>query len=49
VGFGYAGAAVTNDPATAERLRLLHDHHEHGRRGQADQQLVGFNSRLDPI
>jgi dTDP-4-amino-4,6-dideoxygalactose transaminase len=44
--FGDAGAAVTNDPATAERLRLLHDH---GRRGQTNHQLVGFNSRLDPI
>jgi dTDP-4-amino-4,6-dideoxygalactose transaminase len=44
--FGDAGAAVTNDPETAERLRLLHDH---GRRGQTNHQRVGFNSRLDPI
>ncbi len=44
--FGDAGAAVTADPALAARLRLLRDH---GRRAYTDHELVGFNSRLDPI
>jgi dTDP-4-amino-4,6-dideoxygalactose transaminase len=44
--FGDAGAAVTGDPILAARLRLLRDH---GRRGYTDHELVGFNSRLDPL
>lgn len=44
--FGDAGAAVTSDPQIAERLRLMRDH---GRRGRHNHELVGFNSRMDPI
>ena len=44
--FGDAGAAVTDDPALAERLRLMRDH---GRRGRHRHVMIGFNSRLDPI
>lgn len=44
--FGDAGAAVTDDPALAERLRLMRDH---GRRGRHRHVVIGFNSRLDPI
>jgi dTDP-4-amino-4,6-dideoxygalactose transaminase len=44
--FGDAGAAVTNDPRLAERMRLLRDH---GRRGRHNHEIVGFNSRMDPV
>jgi len=44
--FGDAGAAVTDDDAIADRLRLLRDH---GRRGRDDHEVAGVNSRLDAI
>lgn len=44
--FGDAGAAVTDDAALAERIRLMRDH---GRRGRNNHVVVGVNSRLDPI
>lgn len=44
--FGDAGAAVTADPHLADRLRLLR---EHGRRDHRTHEIVGFNSRLDPL
>jgi dTDP-4-amino-4,6-dideoxygalactose transaminase len=44
--FGDAGAAVTNDPQLAERLRLLRNH---GRRSRHEHELIGFNSRMDPL
>lgn len=43
---GDAGAAVTNDAQIAERMRLYRDH---GRRGRDEHEVVGFNSRMDPI
>jgi dTDP-4-amino-4,6-dideoxygalactose transaminase len=43
---GDAGAAVTNDSLTAERIRLYRDH---GRRGHDEHVIAGFNSRMDPI
>jgi dTDP-4-amino-4,6-dideoxygalactose transaminase len=44
--FGDAGLAVTDDAAVADRLRLLR---EHGRRDHRTHEIVGFNSRMDPI
>ncbi len=44
--FGDAGAVVTNDPDVERRLRLLGDH---GRRDQTTHDVVGRNSRLDPL
>jgi dTDP-4-amino-4,6-dideoxygalactose transaminase len=44
--FGDAGAVVTDDQSIAERLRLLRDH---GRRGRNRHEIIGFNSRLDPL
>ncbi len=44
--FGDAGAAVTHDPRVADRLRLLR---EHGRRDHRTHELVGANSRMDPV
>lgn len=44
--FGDAGATVTSDPSLADRLRLLRDH---GQRGQYNHELIGRNSRMDPI
>jgi dTDP-4-amino-4,6-dideoxygalactose transaminase len=44
--FGDAGAVVTNDPQIAERLRLIRDH---GRRSRNEHELIGVNSRLDPL
>ncbi len=44
--FGDAGAAVTNDTALAVRLRLFRDH---GRQGRSHHEVIGFNSRLDPL
>lgn len=44
--FGDAGAAVTEDAALADRLRLLRDH---GRRGRHQHEMIGFNSRMDPL
>ena len=43
---GDAGAAVTDDPQLAERMRLLRDH---GRASRNTHVLVGRNSRLDPL
>jgi dTDP-4-amino-4,6-dideoxygalactose transaminase len=43
---GDAGAAVTNDSETADRIRLYRDH---GLRGRDNHEIVGFNSRMDPI
>lgn len=44
--FGDAGAVTTNDPAIADRLRLLRNYGS-GARYVHDTQ--GFNSRLDPL
>jgi dTDP-4-amino-4,6-dideoxygalactose transaminase len=44
--FGDAGAAVTENDALADRIRLLRDH---GRRGRNTHEVVGVNSRLDPL
>jgi dTDP-3-amino-3,4,6-trideoxy-alpha-D-glucose transaminase len=43
---GDAGAAVTDDDAIADRIRLLRDH---GRRGRDHHEMIGGNSRMDPI
>jgi dTDP-4-amino-4,6-dideoxygalactose transaminase len=44
--FGDAGAAATSDPRVADRLRLLRNH---GRRAHRTHEVVGRNSRMDPI
>ncbi len=44
--YGDAGALVTNDPALAERARMLRDH---GRRDKYAHQIVGFGYRLDAL
>jgi dTDP-4-amino-4,6-dideoxygalactose transaminase len=44
--FGDAGALATDDPRIADRVRLLRDH---GRRGRTVHEVIGVNSRLDPI
>jgi dTDP-4-amino-4,6-dideoxygalactose transaminase len=44
--FGDAGALVTDDPRIADRVRLLRDH---GRRGRTTHEVIGVNSRLDPV
>ncbi len=41
--FGEAGACTTDDPALAERLRLLRNH---GRSGGYHHELVGYNCRM---
>jgi dTDP-4-amino-4,6-dideoxygalactose transaminase len=43
---GDAGAAVTNEEGIADRMKLYRDH---GRRGRDEHEVVGFNSRMDPI
>jgi dTDP-4-amino-4,6-dideoxygalactose transaminase len=43
---GDGGAACTNDPDIAKRLRLLRDH---GREGKTRHVLYGFTSRLDNL
>jgi dTDP-4-amino-4,6-dideoxygalactose transaminase len=43
---GDAGAAVTEDSATADRIRLYRDH---GRRGRDNHEIAGCNSRMDPL
>lgn len=45
-GFGDGGMVTTNDPALADRLRLLANH---GMRPRYYHQEVGINSRLDSI
>ncbi len=44
--FGDGGAIVTDDPAVAERARLLRFH---GSRDKSSFEAVGWNSRLDAI
>ena len=44
--FGDGGAAVTDDPALAEKLRLLRNY---GQRNKNQHDLLGFNCRLDTI
>lgn len=44
--FGDAGAVTTNDPDIAERLRLLGNY---GSRIRGEHELLGWNSRLDPL
>jgi dTDP-4-amino-4,6-dideoxygalactose transaminase len=44
--FGDAGATVTANSSLADRLRRLRDH---GQRGQYNHELIGRNSRMDPI
>lgn len=43
---GDGGAVTTNDPALADRLRLLRNY---GSRRKYHNELKGWNSRLDPI
>jgi len=44
--YGEAGAVTTNDPALADRLRMLRDH---GSRERYRHDLIGLNARLDEI
>ncbi|HXB20083.1 MAG TPA: DegT/DnrJ/EryC1/StrS family aminotransferase [Candidatus Solibacter sp.] len=44
--FGDAGALTTNDPALAERVRMLRDH---GSRKRYYHEEIGANSRLDSL
>jgi dTDP-4-amino-4,6-dideoxygalactose transaminase len=44
--FGDGGAIVTDDPAIADRARLLRFH---GSRDKSSYELIGWNSRLDAI
>lgn len=43
---GDAGAVTTNDPALAERVRIIA---AHGSRQKYVHELIGFNSRLDAV
>lgn len=43
---GDAGAVTTQDPALAERLRVLRDH---GQTAKHQHQVIGCNSRLDAL
>ena len=45
-GAGDGGLVTTNDPAIADRLRLLH---LHGSRNKYEYEVLGVNSRLDAI
>jgi dTDP-4-amino-4,6-dideoxygalactose transaminase len=45
-GYGEAGIVTTNDPAIAERVRMLRDH---GSCKRYHHELLGMNSRLDEI
>jgi dTDP-4-amino-4,6-dideoxygalactose transaminase len=44
--FGDAGAVVTNDDALAAQVRLLRNY---GSRVRYENEVAGFNSRLDPL
>lgn len=44
--YGDAGAVTTNDPALAERVRLLRNH---GRRSKYIHDIVGTNERIDTL
>jgi dTDP-4-amino-4,6-dideoxygalactose transaminase len=44
--FGDAGAVVTNDEALAEQVRVLRNY---GSRVRYENEVAGFNSRLDPL
>jgi dTDP-4-amino-4,6-dideoxygalactose transaminase len=44
--YGDAGAVTTNDPALAEKIRLLRNY---GSAQKYHNQVKGFNSRLDPL
>lgn len=44
--YGDAGAVVTDDPELAGKVRMLHNY---GSRIKYRHELVGFNSRLDPL
>ncbi|MEK6618939.1 MAG: DegT/DnrJ/EryC1/StrS family aminotransferase, partial [Nitrospirota bacterium] len=45
-GFGDGGMVTTNDPALADRVRMLR---VHGSREKYFHEMVGFNSRLDAL
>jgi len=45
-GYGDGGMVVTNDPAVAERVRMLRTH---GWREKYDPEVLGYNSRLDEM
>jgi dTDP-4-amino-4,6-dideoxygalactose transaminase len=44
--YGEAGAAVTNDPAMADRMRMIRDH---GQSKKYHHELIGWNDRMDGI
>ena len=44
--FGEAGAVVTNNPALADRIRVLRDH---GQEKKYDHSHIGWNGRMDGI
>jgi dTDP-4-amino-4,6-dideoxygalactose transaminase len=44
--YGEAGAAVTNDPAMAARMRIIRDH---GQSKKYHHELIGWNDRMDGI
>lgn len=44
--FGDAGAITTNDPSLADRVRILRNY---GSRVKYVNEVMGFNSRLDPL
>lgn len=44
--YGEAGICVTNDPALAERMRVLRDH---GSRVRYEHEVMGVNARMDEI
>lgn len=44
--FGDAGGVTTNDDVLAERIRVLRNY---GSRRKYENEVVGFNSRLDPM
>jgi dTDP-4-amino-4,6-dideoxygalactose transaminase len=44
--YGDAGAVTTNDPALADRVRVLRNY---GSRVKYHNETIGFNARLDPL